>query len=715
MNKHVSPYRIGAEDKVTLRGIEFRVRQWQPTGYVLSRVDDPQILEEVTHEQLHTLSLRADFRFERGAFDVTALATRLNTNVDFVSDLPQQEQETVLWRHFFCLGFLKMEEAGQASRSDASMKRAIASIQSTLVELEAEMARKRREDGTTPAARSGQTISVRRQPSPRTLRSWLKRLEESGLRPASLRTDYRKCGDRRTERFPMEVRRMLQQATLLYASETRPSAIDVHKRLIADIEAANAERAVAAMPPLPKPSYETLLREIRKLPAFEVYAGRYGLGAAMRKFAITGTGMDVERPLQRVELDEWRINLMTIVQDIGLFEQLTPEQQDEMRKRRYWACVAIDVRTRVILGMRIAPNVSSSLALETLEMVVTPKRVFAAEAGAAEAWDQHGSPESVAHDQGRTFMSSAFRRAIIDLGCDADAPPAGMPWLRGTIERFFRTIDQQALGAFTGRTFASIAEKGDYDPQARASLTIEELCRALARWVVDVYHNSPHAGLGGETPANAWKRLTAQYGIIPPPDRHVRRAIFGIDLRRTMSSRGVRVLGLFFNALELQAHRRVHGDVAVDVKLDPADLGHVSVRLGDRGWIAVPCMRPGFDDVPTAIWQAATADLRRRFVAEARLNDAVIAAAIRDAWDMARKAQERCGILSTRPSGEELDRLETHLGLGFPGPSQDEPVAAPIGPETDLKARAIPTGVTTVAHGPAPATSKPSRIIKPRN
>lgn len=715
MNQHVSPYRIAAEDKVTLRGIEFRVRKWLPTGYVLSRVDDPQIMEEVTHEQLHTLTLRPDFRFERGAFDVTALATRLNTNVDFVSDLPQREQEVVLWRHFFCLGFLKVEGDGQASRSDASMKRAIAIIQTSFVDLQGELARKRREDGTTPAPRAGQAVSVRRAPSPRTLRNWLKRLEESGLRPTSLRTDHRKCGDRRTERFPVEVRRMLHQATLLYASETRPSAKDVHKRLIADIDAVNRDRGEAGMPALPKPSYERLLGEIRKLPTFEVYAGRYGTGAAMRKFAIVGTGVDVERPLQRVEIDEWRINLLTIVQDIGLLDRLTPEQQEEIRKRRYWACIAIDVRTRVILGMRIAPNVSSNLALETLEMVVTPKRAFAAEAGAAESWDQHGSPETVAHDQGKTFMSATFRRAIIDLGCDADAPPAGMPWLRGTIERFLRTIDQQALGAFTGRTFANIAEKGDYDPVARASLTIEELCRALVRWVVDVYHNSPHAGLGGETPANAWRRLTAQYGVIPPPDRHVRRAIFGVDLQRTMSSRGVRVLGLFFNALELQAHRRMHGDIAVDVKIDPADLGHVSVRLGDRGWIAVPCMRPGLDDVPTAIWQAATADLRRRFVAEAKLADAVIAAAIRDAWEMARKAQERSGILSTRPTGEELDRVENHLGMGFPAPGQEEPLQEPISPQTDLTAKAVPTRGATIAPAPVNAVSKPSRVIKPRN
>lgn len=710
MNQLAPSFRIAPEDKLVLRGVEYRVRRQLPKGYIFARLDDPQIVEEVTHEQLHELSQQPDFRFERGAFDVTAVATRLASDVSFVSDLPLNEQEIVLWRRYFCAGFMKMETEGIASRSDNSMKRAIAKLQGELLGQEVALTQGPRGDGTSPAARAGFKMSVRKPPSPRTLRNWLAMFEQAGLRATGLRPAYRHCGDRHTERFPAEVRKMLRVAALLYASETRPSAVDVHKRLLADIEAVNRDRALAGMSSLPNPSYDRVLREIRSIPDFEVYAGRHGTAAAVRKFAIVASGAEIERPLQRVEIDEWRINLMTIVQDIGLFETLSPEQQDELRRRRFWACIAIDVATRVILGMRIAPSVSANLALETLEMVVTPKHSFAVGADAESAWYQHGTPEEVCHDQGATFMSSAFRRAIIDLGCNADAPPAGMPWLRGTIERFFRTIDQQALAPFSGRSFSNVVEKGDYDPAARASLTVEELCRILVRWVVDIYHNTGHAGLGGEAPANAWKRLAAKYGIIPPPDRHVRRAIFGIDLRRVMSSRGVRVLGLFFNSLELQQYRRKVGGVAIDIKLDPNDLGDISACVGDQGWIPVRCMRPGTNGIPSSIWQAATADLRRRFVAEAKLSDEVIAAAVRDAWDMARKAQQRTGILSTRPTTEELDRIERHLGIGFPAP--DERLNSPSAP--DLMAQAIPSGNRPIETSPI-APTKPSRVIKPRS
>ena len=46
------------------------------------------------------------------------------------------------------------------------------------------------------------------------------------------------------------------------------------------------------------------------------------------------------------------------------------------------------------------------------------------------------------------------------------------------------------------------------DPTARDASTADDLCAPLMRGVVDIYHHTPHAGLGGETPGNCWIRLT---------------------------------------------------------------------------------------------------------------------------------------------------------------------------------------------------------------
>lgn len=712
MNSHVPIFRIGPQDRISLEGISYRMLKRLSHGYVFARIDDPVVIAEFTHQQLHDLSGKPTFRFDRAAFDPVAAAARLEVETSFISELPIADREKILWRQFVCNKFLELEAAGKASRSDASMKAARDVIEAAFDANEGVWSGRRDKEGKPIPLRAGAKPTGYKMPSPRTLRTWLKAYEASGLRTTALRDKRFRSGDRLTPRHNSEIRKLLASAALDYATETKPSVRDIYKKLCSTLNEVNVERLAAGMSKLDPPSYDRLLKEVRSLPAFDVYAGRNGLPAAMKRFNMVANGVDLERPLQRVEIDEWRINLMTVIENIGLFESLTQEQQEELRARRYWACVAIDVRTRVILGMMVAPSVSATLARETLEMVVTSKKGLAEEVGALSAWDQHGTPETVVTDQGATFMSHEYRRSVIDLGCDPDAPPAGRPWLRGTIERFFRTIDQQALAPFTGRTFANIAAKGDYDPVARVSLSIEELCRALVRWVVDVYHNSPHAGLSGETPANAWKRLVGTYGIIPPPDRHVRRAVFGIDLTRVLSPRGIRVAGLFFNALELQAHRRIKGDVGVAVKVDPADLGHISVNLGSGGWIAVPCMREGIDGVPLAIWKSAAADLRRQFAAEARLTDDIVLTAIREAWKMAAKAQKRVGILSTRPSTDELDSLERQLRLGFPSP--EDQMHDPGSPVTDLLSRAIPTGTPSLEPPSEEPPSAPSRTFTRR-
>jgi putative transposase len=700
--------RIGPHDRITSAGIAWKLRQTLQDALILARVEDPGIIETFTYEQLHALSLRPDFRFERGVFDIGFQKARLHADADLIADLPVNEQEIVLWRYSFCTAFLKMEVAKRASRSDASMKKAILQIQSEIVALESLKVANRGDDGRLIRLRAGHSITHRSPPHPRTLRTWLKRFEETGLRATALRTRYRLCGDRVTNRIGLEERVLMAEYALQYASETRPSIRVVHKALRGKIEELNTQRTEAGLTQLRAPSYERFAEEVRSLPEFDVYAGRYGLPAAMKRFAMVANGPDVERPLQRVEIDEWRVNLMTLCRDAGILSKLSDQLQTDIATVRPWLCVVMDAASRVILGMKMGFTPTASLAVETLEMVVSSKKPYAQAAGALSPWDHCGSPEEVVHDQAASFLSTIFRRAIVDLEAEPDAPPAGLAHLRGRIERLFKTAGMQALAPFTGRTFESVVAKADYDPEARVSLTLEELCKVLIRWVVDVYHNSPHAGLGSETPSNAWKRLVGKYGLIPPPDRHVRRAIFGVDLTRVLSSRGIRVLGLYYTCAELHEYRRRLGDIDIDVRLDPLDLGHVSVRLANEGWLAVPCIRSGFDDVPVDIWLSASADLRRRFAAEARLNDKVVAAAIRDAWELASKAAERMGIMSTRPTREQLDHAEQSLGIGFPMPDSQDPTHSPIG--DDLMAGAIPTGngIPAASNG----TAKPSRTVE---
>jgi hypothetical protein len=135
----------------------------------------------------------------------------------------------------------------------------------------------------------------------------------------------------------------------------------------------------------------------------------------------------------------------------------------------------------------------------------------------------------------------------------------------------------------TGRTFGDIIEKGDYDAEARAALTADDLCAALIRWVVDIYHRLPHDGLDGEAPIDCWNRLVAKWGVSPAPDLRRRRIAFGTGLKRTVSRTGITVQGIRYHETFLAHWFKDAKDPTVNVRWYKEDLGAIEVQLKGNG------------------------------------------------------------------------------------------------------------------------------------
>ncbi len=523
-------FNLAFQDRLVIDNIAYKRRSRLAHGYVLERVEDPDVVQKFTDRELFEASLKEGFRFDRGAFSQSKAFATSQSFDEFIGSLPHREQEKILWRAEFCRELEKLRVERKTTLSDSALKRIAPEIVQKLHETQLKRSAKRNAEGVAIRLQAGDQLpGMPKPPSPRTARKWRSWYIEGGQRAIALRHRRINSGNRVTERLRLEERKLLLEFAHRYMSETRPTIRDVHRLMKAHIDLENVKRLAAGELALRVPSYQRLAQEIRSFPEFDTYACRHGLDAAKRRFPAVLNGVDVERPLQRVELDEWRINLQALCADLGILDKLSDRLRSEIASVRPWLCAALDCATRVVLGFKIGLTPTTDLAIDTLEMVVSPKAPYALAAGALSREDFYGSPETIVTDQGAAFMSLRFRRAVIDLGADAEAPPAGIPALRGRVERFFKTAGTQALSPFTGRTFESIAAKGDYDPIARISLTLPELCDVITRWVLDIYHNSPHSGLGGETPANCWKRLVKTYGITPPPDRHTRRVVFGAE------------------------------------------------------------------------------------------------------------------------------------------------------------------------------------------
>ncbi len=355
-------------------------------------------------------------------------------------------------------------------------------------------------------------------------------------------------------------------------------------------------------------------------------------------------------------------------------------------------CAALDVATKCILGAHLSETPTVASARCVLRMAVTDKSTFARDVGAETPWDMAANLEMVATDAGVALIHSDFTNPIFDLGATHFIPPGGRPWLRGPGERIFQTIHTGFLSRFRGRTFGNYMKRRGHKSEDYAHLTVDELATLLVRWIVDVYHNTPHDGLGGETPRNAWLRLTNLVGIRPLPDREKCRAIFGERLSRELSGAGVEILGNFYQDERLGEMFLRKYKTQVTVKLDPNDIGRISFLDGDH-WYEAKCVAPGFDDVSVDTWTRTVRDLRAAYSAEAQKTASVVYTALQAIKAHSAASQARANIATPTLTADDIERLEKEMFVGFQMPMLSKDYERSLDPQSSgLLGRAFETG-----------------------
>jgi putative transposase len=463
-----------------------------------------------------------------------------------------------------------------------------------------------------------------------------------------------------------EVADLIRQHVRLYTNDNRrPTAAGVWRLLKGEIDDLNKARLSEGLPPLTVPSQNAVHRKIRSEDLFHLLAGREGADVAARKHSIVHGGVYAMRPLERVEMDEWKCTVHTLIVGTPFWDSLSDEDRAKAETSRCWVTYAICVATRCIVGLHVSLNApSSASSLACLRLILRDKTPFARAAGCQATWHMHGSMEQLPTDGGAAFQSK-YREAVQALFSEHVVGPPGTPMFRGTVESAFRTTDLSLMQYFSGRTFANVTAKGSYKADTLASLTPELLTKLLVRWIVDIYHQMPHSGLNGETPYFAWERLQNQYGVLPPPSPDIQRHIFGLTMPRQIGNRGIHALGLFYQSKELQLIRRQVGQKRVRMRVDPTDVSRISVEgPGNTGWFNVDYVRDPsgeFDDlkgVSLAQWLEATRALKRKHADQARLTWPIVREAIRDIKAAGEEAIEAAGVESPLMSDERMEQLD---------------------------------------------------------
>lgn len=477
-----------------------------------------------------------------------------------------------------------------------------------------------------------------------TLFRWLKRFRQddrvSGLVD---RKPGRRSG---IDAFAPEVKAIVdEEIRSFYATPERPTLTRLWRRVAADCRR-NA---------LPPPAIRRLKAYLQTFDAEALMCRRDGRARADAQFLPLPGEFSAQHPLQVVQIDHTRVDV-TVVDPI--------ERQPLGRPT---LTIAIDVCTRMVLGFHLsleAPSVTS-VAL-CLTHAIVDKMHWLAERGISLDWPASGLPECIHVDNGAEFHARAFRRGCDDHNIAIAWRPPGTPRFGGHVERLIGTM-MGAVHLLPGTHFSNVQERGEYDPEARAVMTLRELESWLALEILG-YHSSVHRGIG-RPPAAAWSEAAAAH-----PPRKVRDPLaFLIDFlpfeMRVLRRTGIHLHNICYWS-DGFAPWIGRCDDKVVVKYDPRNLGRVFVEL-DGACLVAPTRSPR---PAITLWEQRAALRVERARGRGEVNEEMIFQAIsaqRALVDQARRE-------TTKARRERARRA--HLGEDQPSSPAavlaDEPVLA---------------------------------------
>jgi putative transposase len=417
-----------------------------------------------------------------------------------------------------------------------------------------------------------------------TIQKWWRDLERNNFEVYAVISGHahRKRGsslDDDSERFLQE------QIDEQYAIDTRPTAIAAYRRYCRAIREQNKERATQDLTPLRKVAERTFYARLKSRPQKDLMISRFGREAARRHYKMIKGHLPANHPLDAVEIDHTPLNLY-VLDDISFLPLGRP-----------WATAIKDRHTGVLLGFYISFQatgldcifgaIKHSLTSHHLAYDLWPD--------IENPWPSFGRGHYYVSDRGGDFRSPRYRAAIVSMGALYEYCERRTPWLKGSIERFFLTLEQTFFESVPGRTFANLEKRGDYNPIKDAVVRFSTLIYLLHKWAADFHNILPNRRKQAR-PLDLWND---GIGLAPPPypsSTDELNIILGQRHSGTLCQEGLRFEWLTYAGETLSDLMDVVGKgTEVDFVVSGEDLGHIYVlhpRTGEYLW--TPCTRPEY-------------------------------------------------------------------------------------------------------------------------
>lgn len=245
------------------------------------------------------------------------------------------------------------------------------------------------------------------------------------------------------------------------------------------------------------PSTKAVQARLDRLAPQTVTLRRQGVKAAADRWEPTRGVLTADYALELVQSDHTLVDVIVV--------------DDLYRKPigRPWLTLMIDVASRTVPGFHLDMLSPSSVSVGMcMRHAVLPKGEWLAVHGMEAPWESQGLMDRLHLDNAREHRSDALKRGCRAHSIALEYRPVRRPHFGGHIERLIGTM-MGATHLLPGTTFSNVAERGDYDAEGKACMTLGELEAWLAAQIIGPYHAERHRGIG-IPPALAWTEMLAR-------------------------------------------------------------------------------------------------------------------------------------------------------------------------------------------------------------
>ena len=410
---------------------------------------------------------------------------------------------------------------------------------------------------------------------------------------------------------------------------------------------------------LPVPARNTVAQRIAGLHPAKIARSRGGQDAARPLQGAGGIPPEVTMPLEQVQIDHTVIDLIVV------------DERDRQPIGRPYLTLAIDVFTRCVLGMVVTLEAPSAVSVGLcLAHAACDKRPWLEGLNVEMDWPMSGKPRLLYLDNAAEFKSEALRRGCEQHGIRLDYRPPGQPHYGGIVERIIGTAMQMIHDELPGTTFSNPGQRGEYDSEKMATLTLRELERWLAL-AVGTYHGSVHNGLL-QPPAARWAEAVERVGV---PAVVTRPTAFLVDflpvIRRTLTRTGFVIdhIHYYADALKPWIARRERLPAFL-IRRDPRHISRIWV-LEPEGQHYLEIHYRTLSHPAVTLWEQRQALAKLRQLGREQVDESALFRMIGQMREIVTTAQK-----ATRKARRDADRRQ-HL-------KTSEPPAKPIPPDVDM-------------------------------